>query len=79
MINSPIKYTDAIDYGFDAPYDGVDIKPDRQSGWNVRTRLLDRDWIIAVPDRGLADRIHDALILVEERTRTEANKIEVIK
>ena len=76
-VNSPIQYTDAIDYGFNAPYDGIDIKPDRQSGWNVRTRLLG-EWITAIPDRGLADRVHAALLKVEEKTRKELYKIEAV-
>lgn len=60
MIIAGIKYTDPIDLGLDAPYDGIDIKPDRQGGWLVRHKLLN-GWITGVSDRALADRIKEAL------------------
>lgn len=73
-ITGGIKYSDPIDFGLTAPYDGIDIKSDRQGGWVVRHRLLGKEWILAVPERGLADRIHDALTKVAERATTEAKE-----
>jgi len=70
MIVGGVKYTDTPDYGFDAPYDGENIKSDRQGGWLVRHELM-QEWITAVPDRALADRIYDGLSRMAEKIKSQ--------
>ncbi len=64
---SGIQYTKPLEHGMNEPYDGINIKSDRKSGWMVRHPLMgwkgDKpgQWITAIPDRALAGKIEEAL------------------
>lgn len=65
-----IEYTKPLDFGQNAPYNGVNVLHNRKGGWMVRHKLLGWQdgkigcWINDVPSRPMADEIYAALVAV---------------
>lgn len=75
-----IQYTNPLDFGQNAPYNGVDILHNRKGGWLVRHPAMGWQdgkvgtWI-DIPDRAVADKVHEALCMVFENTMKIAEQM----